>query len=82
MTDLSKLRTIDELDMQVERMERRADIQREKINVHVDFVLRQYNFVVGTIHHTVAPIRKAINEYRTTFRVASRIIRAFMPRKK
>jgi len=30
----------------------------------------------------VAPVRKTINEYRTTIRVVSRIAKAFLPKKK
>ena len=81
MTDFSKIQTIDELEAQIERMERRALIQRERIEGHFGFVLHQYNAIVGTIHSTLAPIRNTVNEYRTTIRVVSRIIRAFMPRR-
>lgn len=82
MTDLSKIQTIDELEYQTERLSRRAAIQRERLQGHVDFVVHQYNSIVGMIETTIQPIRRTINEYRTTIRVASRIIRAFMPKKK
>ena len=82
MTDFSKIQTIDELDFQTQRMERRAQIQRGNIEAHVNFVVGQYNLVVSTIDATVAPIRKAFNEYRTAFRVGAKLIKAFCPRKK
>lgn len=82
MTDFSKIQTIDDLEFQTERLERRAAIQRERISGHVDFVVRQYEYITGLVNNTIAPIRNTFNEYRTTIRVASRIIRAFIPKKK
>ena len=82
MTDLSKIKTLDELEYQTERLERRADIQRAAIKGHVDFVVHEYNYVLHTIDSVVAPVRKAYNEYRQTFNVLRRIVKAFIPKKK
>jgi len=82
MTDFSKIKTMDELEFQTNRMQRRATIQREKVEGHVEFVARQYHQIVGAIDAVVAPVRKTINEYRTTIRVVSRIAKAFLPKKK
>ncbi len=82
MTDLSKIRTIDELDYQTQRLQRRADIQRQRLNGHADYVIRQYNYVTGAINAVVQPLRSAFNEYRTVFRVIARIARALFGNKK
>lgn len=82
MTDFSKIQTIDELEYQTQRMERKAEIQYENIHAHVNFVVGQYTMIANAIDATVAPLRKAWNEYRTAFRVGARIVKAFMPRKK
>lgn len=81
MTDFSKIKTIDELDFQTRRMERRASIQRERIDGHVDFCVREYHHIVNTIDAVVAPIRNTIGEYRRTLRVIIRIVRALFGKK-
>lgn len=81
MTDYSKIKTIDELEFQTQRIERRELIQREKLQGHVDFVVRQYNYVLSTIDNIVTPIRQKINEYRGVFTVIARVTKALFGRK-
>ncbi len=80
MIDFSKIKTIEELDNQTRRMQRRADIQRNRLEKHVDFVIGEYNHVIHTIDAMVAPVRAKFNEYRETAKVVSRIIRAVFGR--
>jgi len=81
MTDYSKIKTIDELEYHIERLDRRAAIQRKRIEGHVDFVVRQYHYAINTIDAVLTPLRNTINEYRQTIRVVSRIVRAFLPKR-
>ncbi len=76
MTDFSKIKTIDELDYQTTRLQRRADIQRERLNGHVDFVVRQYNYLVSSIDSIVTPIRNKVNEYRGVANVLFRLAKS------
>ena len=82
MTDYSRIKTLDELEYQTKRLERRAQIQRKALEGHVDYVVREYNHLVATVDAIVSPVRKAYNEYRTTFNVLRRIIKAFIPKRK
>ncbi|MBR1877374.1 MAG: hypothetical protein IJ814_00050 [Paludibacteraceae bacterium] len=82
MTDYSKIKTIDELDFQVQRIERREQIQRERLQGHVDFVVRQYNYLLTTIENVLIPIRNKINEYKNAISVVARIGKAIFGRKK
>ena len=82
MTDYSRIKTLDELEYQTKRLERREQIQRQQLQGHVDYVVREYNHLVATVDAVVAPVRKAYNDYRTTFNVLRRIIKAFIPKRK
>ena len=82
MTDYSKIKTIDELEFQIQRIERREEIQRGKLMGYVDFVVRQYNNVVYTIDNMITPLRNKITEYRNAFSVMFRIGKALFGRKK
>ena len=82
MTDFSKIKTLDELDYQTERLERRASIQRERLDGHVGFVVRQYHYIVSSVDAVIAPIREKYNEYRSAINVFARIVRVFFPKKR
>ena len=81
MTDFSKIRTIEELDFQTQRMQRRAGIQRERINGHIDYIVREWHYLTEAVNQVLTPVRNTINKYRHTFNVIGRIIRAFLPRR-
>lgn len=82
MTDYSKIKTLDELEYQTHRLQRRADIQRKALEGHAEYVAREYHHLVSTVDAIVSPVRKTINEYRTTINVIGRVIRAFIPKRK
>jgi len=82
MTDYSKIKTIDELEFHTQRIERREQIQRERLQGHVDYVVRQYNYMVAAVENVVKPIRDKVNEYRNAISVAARIGKALFGRKK
>ncbi|MBQ7631823.1 MAG: hypothetical protein IJS82_03570 [Paludibacteraceae bacterium] len=82
MTDYSKIKTLEELEYQTHRLQRRADIQRKTLEGHADYVEREYNHLVSTVDAIISPVRKTFNEYRTTLNVISRVIRAFIPKRK
>ncbi len=82
MTDFSKIKTIDELAYQTERMERRASIQRERLDGHADYIVREWQHLTAAVDAVVTPLRDKANEYRSTFRVVRRIAKAFLPDRK
>ena len=63
MTDYSKIKSIDELDSHVERLQRKEAAQRGKLKGHADYVARQYRFVVNTCKSILNPVRDSVNEY-------------------
>ena len=42
MTDFSQIKTLDQLEYQTQRLQRRADLQRRQLRGHFDFVIRGY----------------------------------------
>ena len=81
MIDYSKIKTIDELEAQIQRIERREEIQRERLMGYVEFVVRQYNNLVYAINNMVTPLRNKIIEYRNAIGVVFRIGKALFGRK-
>lgn len=63
MTDYSKIKSIDELDAHIERLQRKEAAQRGKLKGHVDYVARQYRLVVNTVHSLLHPVCDSVNEY-------------------
>ncbi len=82
MTDFSKIKTIDELSYQTERMERRAGIYRERLDGHVDYITREWQHMKDAVDAVVAPLRNKAGEYRNTLRLIRRIVKAFIPDRK
>lgn len=82
MTDYSKIKTIDELEFQIQRIERREEIQRNKLMGYVDFVVRQYHNVINAVDNMLIPLRNKITEYRNAISVVFRIGKAIFGRSK
>ncbi len=75
MTDFSKIKNIDELEYQIDRMQRRANIQKEHVDRHVNLIETNIKNFVSFINSIVKPIRVGLNKYINISRTIWEIIR-------
>ncbi len=67
MTDFSQIHNLQELEYQTDRMQRRADIQWERIDGHITFVKKEMDLVERTVKGIVTPLYNTFQKYRHTF---------------
>lgn len=63
MTDFSRIKTIDELDYQTERYERRAEIQWERIDKNIQWIAHQIKLVIQVAEAFYSPIQSLSKKY-------------------
>lgn len=69
MTDFSNIRTLRELEYQTERMQRRSDIQWERIEGHISFAKAEIDLLVRSFRAIYHPIRDALTGRWQTVRM-------------
>lgn len=63
MTDFSRLKTIDELDYQTERFERRAEIQWGRLDQRIQWIAHQIKMVTQVAETFYSPIQSLSKKY-------------------
>ena len=82
MTDFSKIKDLKELAYQTDRMQRRADIQKEQIERDIEVMEHEVRGMITAIENAVEPVRATIMSYTQTAQTVWKILSTLFFKKK
>lgn len=82
MTDFSKIKDLKELAYQTDRMQRRADIQKEQIEHDVEVMENEVRGMITAVENAVEPVRATIMSYTQTAQTVWKILSTLFFKKK
>lgn len=82
MTDFSKIKDLKELAYQTDRMQRRADIQKEQIERDIEVMENEVRGMISAVENAVEPVRATIMSYTQTAQTVWKILSTLFFKKK
>ena len=74
MTDFSRLQTIEEVEHQIDRMQRRASIQQEKLDTYVRTVIQMVQTAKSIAEAVYTPFSNAFRQHSQTLKTVWDIV--------